>query len=258
MVAIGFVSAKGSPGCTTATLALSHAWLDLPGQRRVLIAECDPAGGDIARGYLRGSLDTDRGIVALAVRRTPDGVAALWEQLLALDSDGRQLLLPGINDPSQGASLEVACAILRTAIPELAEQEPPLDVLVDLGRLHAQHDPRQLWGALDRLILVTRSSLAAVAAAEPAARELRSEVVGPQLSCVVVGEGQPYTAKEIATALALPLLGTLPDDPVGAAVFSGASQAGWRTSRSPLLRSARLLAERLVADVPLAGELADV
>ncbi len=258
MVAVGFVSAKGSPGCTTAALALSHAWLDLPGQRRVLIAECDPVGGDIVRGYLRGTLDADRGVVALAVRRTPDCVAAVWEQLLALDPEGRQLLLPGITDPSQGSSLEKASSILRTAIPELAEQDPLLDVLVDLGRLHTQHEPRQMWGALDRLILVTRSSLAAVAADEAAARELRSGRAGRELGCVVVGEGQPYAAKEIATALALPLLGTLPHDPAGAAVFSGGASAGWRSARSPLLRSARLLAERLVADVPLAVELADV
>ena len=69
MVAVALVSAKGSPGVTTSALALSNAWPEVHSDRRVLLAECDAAGGDIASGYLRGTLDASRGLLALTAQR---------------------------------------------------------------------------------------------------------------------------------------------------------------------------------------------
>ena len=43
------VSAGGSPGVTTTALTLSLGW---PGQ--VILAECDPSGGDILAGLFAG------------------------------------------------------------------------------------------------------------------------------------------------------------------------------------------------------------
>ncbi len=81
MTAIALVSAKGSPGVTTTALALSHAWPEVHPERRVLIAECDAAGGDIATGYLRGTLDDSRGLLALSAQRSDDAVDGLWQHL---------------------------------------------------------------------------------------------------------------------------------------------------------------------------------
>ena len=50
---IAMTSAKGAPGVTTAALALALSW-----PRRTVLAELDPAGGDVLAGYGRGPLVT--------------------------------------------------------------------------------------------------------------------------------------------------------------------------------------------------------
>jgi hypothetical protein len=47
-VLLALCSAKGSPGVTVSGLALTLTW-----PAPVLLAECDPAGGDLAAGFLR-------------------------------------------------------------------------------------------------------------------------------------------------------------------------------------------------------------
>ena len=48
---IALCSAKGAPGVTTSALALALSW-----PRPVILAELDPAGGDVLAGYGRGEL----------------------------------------------------------------------------------------------------------------------------------------------------------------------------------------------------------
>jgi MinD-like ATPase involved in chromosome partitioning or flagellar assembly len=258
VVAVAFVSAKGSPGCTTTALALSSCWPEVAPDRRVLLAECDPAGGDIASGYLRGNLDGSRGLVALAGQRSPDALAAVWEQLLALDDSGRRLLLQGTTDPRQASGLGTAWSALTEAMGGLELQEPPVDVLLDLGRLHTTHEPVHVRQRADLVVLVTRSSLPVVAAARAAAAELGAPAVdggSQRVACLVVGEGQPYSAKEISEACALPLVGVLPYDPVSAATFSTGAPAGRRLPRSPLMRSVRALATSLLDEAVVTPEV---
>ena len=57
---IAFASAKGSPGVTTAVAALAATW---PVDRELLVAEVDPAGGDLV---VRFDLATEPGLVSLA------------------------------------------------------------------------------------------------------------------------------------------------------------------------------------------------
>ena len=59
MSLVALVSAKGSPGVTTTALALAGTW---PENRRVLLAELDPAGGDLAPRF---GLHADPGVVQL-------------------------------------------------------------------------------------------------------------------------------------------------------------------------------------------------
>lgn len=258
MVAVAFVSAKGSPGCTTTALALSSSWPEVAPHRRVLLAECDPAGGDIASGCLRGNLDGSRGLVTLAGQRSPDPLAAVWEQLLALDDDGRRLLLQGPTDPRQASGLGTAWSALSEAMGGLEQQDPPVDVLVDLGRLHTTHEPVVVRQRADLVVLVTRSSLPAVVAARAAAVELKAPTADGRswrVACLVVGEGQPYSAKEISEACALPVIGVLPYDPVSAATFSTGAPAGRRLPRSPLMRSVRALATSLLDEAVATPEV---
>lgn len=103
MAIIALVSAKGSPGVTTSALACALAW-----HRRLVVAECDPAGGSILAGYLGGQLDGPRGIGELAVGELRDGNldTAFWSQLVDLDAPRRErLLLPGLVDPAQSGSV---------------------------------------------------------------------------------------------------------------------------------------------------------
>jgi MinD-like ATPase involved in chromosome partitioning or flagellar assembly len=248
MVAVALLSAKGSPGVTTAALALSTAWPEVHANRRVLVAECDPAGGDIASGYLRGGLDGSRGLAALAAQRSTDPLAAVWEQVLALDDEGWRLLLPGLPDPRQAAGIGSAWSTLASALEGLGQQDPPIDVLLDLGRMRTMHEPAALRQQVDLVVLVTRSSLPAVVAARAAATELAAPAADGRpamVTCLVVGEGRPYSATEISEAIALPVVGALPYDVASAAAFSSGAVGGRRLARSPLLRSARALAAAL-------------
>jgi len=60
MAYIAFASAKGSPGVTTAVAALAATW---PADRPLVVAELDPAGGDLV---VRLDLATEPGLVSLA------------------------------------------------------------------------------------------------------------------------------------------------------------------------------------------------
>lgn len=254
MVAIALLSAKGSPGVTTSVLALSTVWLHVHPDQRVLLAECDPSGGDIASGYLRGGLDGSHGLAALAAQRSPDPVAAVWEQVLALDDEGRRLLLPGLTDPLQAAGIETAWSALASSLNGLGQQDPPIDVLLDLGRMRTLHEPVLLRQQVDHVVLVVRSTLSAIAAARSAAAELTTPATDgrpAKVSCLVVGEGRPYNAAEISEAIALPLVGVLPYDARSADAISTGTTAGRWLPRSALLRSARELAAALLPTLPV-------
>ena len=95
MTVIALASAKGSPGVTTATLALAATW---PG--RALLVEADPAGGDVLAGYGRGELPPAPGLLELATaaRRelTPRDLLA---HSRPLDDQARLRLLAGVSRP---------------------------------------------------------------------------------------------------------------------------------------------------------------
>lgn len=240
------MSAKGSPGCTATALALSAVWTEVLPSRQLLLAECDVAGGDIASGYLAGAADASRGVLGLAVTRSRDPLTAVWEQLVALDNAGNRLLLQGLTDPRQAATARTAWPQLAAAIPKLVRQAPAVDIVMDLGRLHSQHEAQELWQVADQLILVTRSSLSSVAHTQAAASELRDREPAARLTCLVVDEGHPYSGSEIAKALDMPVLATLPWDTRAA---NGFREGGVPRSTSPLLRSCRSLVNRLASSV---------
>ncbi len=242
MVAVALMSAKGSPGCTTTALALSTVWPEMYPDRRLLLAECDAAGGDITSGYLRGQLDDSRGLAALAAQRSSDEVAAVWDQLLAFDDSSRRLFLPGLAEPRLTAGLPHAWTTLATALPDLAGQDPPIDVVVDLGRMRTMHEGVCLRSVVDRIVLLTGSSLSAIAAARSAIGELASQT---QVECLVIGPGRPYSAAEISKALGIAVVGNLPFDPDAAAALNCGNIESRRLTRSPLLRSVRVLATTL-------------
>jgi hypothetical protein len=236
MAVFAMCSARGSPGVTTAALALTLAW---PG--RLVLAECDPAGGTILAGYLRGALGDERSIRELAVAelRGEDLRGHWWSQLVDLQAPHRQrLLLPGIADPVQSGALRPLWGRFAEFFTSLASSDG-YDLIVDCGRLVAPNSPLPLLSAADVVLLTLRPTLPGMAAAIPAVRALRNLLVdqtGSQdsLRLLVTGPGDQST-RAVAHELDTPVVARLPNDPRSAGVLSF---GGTLRTRAPLLQAA--------------------
>ncbi len=248
------LAASKSAGVTTSALALAGVW---PGP--VLLAECDPAGGDINAGLLRGAQPAGALLdLALATRRglTP---AQFWDHTVTLSEDGTVRLLSGLADPAQHPALTSAWPLLIRMLHALDLPAPTgsaeavvdrgWDVLADCGRL-APATPMGLLGAADLILLVLRPRLAHIAHTRSRLSALRSQIADhadgplPELKLLLVGTS-PYPAAEVATAMDLPVAGVLADDPPVAAVLAGLAGHRSRFERSPLIRTAHRVAADL-------------
>jgi hypothetical protein len=226
MALIVLCSAKGSPGVTVTALAFTLTW-----NRRVILAECDPAGGDISAGYLREVRLDGHGLgrltVSLARRRLAED---LWTQLVDLapaeHTAMTRLMLPGLSDPAQAApwaerripgqpsGWEQLAHLLRS----MEGGNAGFDVIVDYGRLSAANPPAPILAAADTVLLVLRPTLPAVRAAAVALAGLSVPGRAP-VGLVTVGEGT-YGSKELALELRTPVVAAMPDDPRMADVLS--------------------------------------
>ncbi|MEU2612265.1 ParA family protein [Micromonospora sp. NPDC007271] len=239
MAIIALLSAKGSPGVTTSALAAALSW-----HRRLVLAECDPAGGSILAGYLGGALDGPRGIGELAVGELRDGNldSAFWSQLVDLDAPKRErLLLPGVVDPAQAGSVTPLWQRFADFFTDLERGVPPYDVLVDCGRLQVAGPPWPVLRAAAIVLLVTRAHLPDLSATRATIRAVERDftehrVPPGTLRLLVVGDG--HGNSEISKALRLPVIARLPHDPRTAAVLS---LGGTVRSGRPLMRAAGAL-----------------
>ncbi len=239
MAVIAVCSAKGSPGVTSTVLALGLIW-PLDAGRRVLVVDGDPAGADIAAGYLQGH--PVPGLHGFATSRTVEVGDAVTESAVALDATGDRLVLPGSTGPRPGLAQAWARLLQLSA-------GGGWDVIVDAGRADAL-DTGDVVVQADLMVLVVASSLRAVAAARPVASRLReardtTATDGDSLLVVVVGERRPYPAEEVAAALDLPPLPSIVWDPGSATVLSDGGSASGRFARSALIRSTAVVARDL-------------
>ena len=254
MSVVALTSARGAPGVSTAALAMTLLW-----PRPAVLAECDPAGGSsVLAGYLRGTVDYSRGLLNLAVaHRHGELEQTLWSQLVPMtpaaaamegasgaDPDERWLL-PGLSDAAQAPSTAALWGPLSSLLASL--ERAGTDVIVDAGRLGTAHAPTVLLRQADLVLLVTGTSLPAVAAARARLGVLRGDlgltaaigVDGSALGLLLVGEGRPYTAREITGALGVPTVAALAWDTASAEVLSAGAAPGRRFDTSPLVRSTR-------------------
>jgi hypothetical protein len=254
MTVLALTSAKGAPGVSTAALAMTLLW-----PRAALLAECDPAGGSsVLAGYLRGTVDHSRGLLALASAHRRDELEqTLWSQTVPLtaapvDGSSRHAdrwLLPGLSDAAQAPSTSTLWGPLGSLLASL--ERAGTDVIVDAGRLGAAHAPLPLLRQADVVLLVMGTSLTAVAAARARLSVLREALsladaaagtadgAAGAVALLLVGEGRPYTSREISGALGLPVIASLAWDPASADVLSAGAPPGRRFDTSPLLRSTR-------------------
>ena len=255
MALIAVAADKGAPGVTTACIALAVVW-----PRPVLLAECDPAGGDLACWLPAaggGRLDPGRGLLSLAVAgRRGIGPGQILDHTQKLS--GGLDVLAGVVTAEQGAGLDMLWGPAGAALAQL----PGLDVIADCGRIGADGPHYDLIASASSVVLVTRDTLAEVVrlrervAAVTAALASRHRNA-PVRVVVVAGHRRFHAAiGEVGRALgpsgATYMLGGLAYDPPSAEALRG--EWGGRLNRSLLIRTARDLAGRLAA--PLAPPVA--
>jgi len=239
---VAVAAGKGAPGVTTTALALAAVW-----PRPAVLAECDPAGGDIVFALRRddgAALAGDRGIVSLATALRVPGTGT---DVLAHTQvvDGGLPLLVGVSSPAHANALSGSWRAIGAA---LAACEA--DVFADCGRLGANTVADDVLDACDRLLLVCRATPATVAHTRSILELIRARHPRLPLSLVVIGDADAPT--QVAAALRglgeLDVLGPLAFDPDAAAGLAGR----WtrRLDRSPLVVSARHLARAVDARLP--------
>jgi hypothetical protein len=245
MAYVAFASAKASPGVTTTITALAATWQR---DRDLLVAELDPAGGDLG---VRFDVATEPGLVTLAAagRRQLDGPTLLGHTQ-PLPFAGR----PGTDGDAEGAVRRVlvgpvaadqagaALAALRGGLPGVLSSLGA-DVLVDCGRLDPGSAAHDVVTEADLLVVVARPVVAEVHHLAARLSGLRPKA----LSLLLIGD-RPYSVAEVADAVGANPLGTLPvDDRAAAALTVGRSDGARILRRSRLLRDARAVAEGLAA-----------
>jgi len=259
MSLIVLTSASGSPGVTTTALGLTVTW-----HRPCLLVEADPTGGSaVAAGYLRGSVLPPEAMIELALaqqdgRQLLDTLAQVTLELPGVD----KRLVPGTRSHEQARSLVGLWEPLATALRSL--EETGQDVVVDAGRLGLFGCPEPLIEAADLALLVIRTDLVALSAARSWAETLRDRFdragVASSLGMLLVGEGEPFGAREVSRVLSLPVVATVAWDPEHAAVLSHGSRPprpgswqrlagrpGWEDS--PMLRSIRAAASAITGTI---------
>jgi hypothetical protein len=247
MAYVAFASAKASPGVTTTITALAATW---PPDRELLVAELDPAGGDLG---VRFDLATEPGLVTLAAagrRQLDRPTLAAHTQPLPFAGRGtegdaeaaaRRVLVGPVAADQAGAAL----AALRGGLPGVLSSLGA-DVLVDCGRLDPGSAVHDVVIEADLLVVVARPVVAEVHHLAARLSGLRPKA----LSLLLIGD-RPYSVAEVADAVGANPLGVLPvDDRAAAALTVGRSDGARVLRRSRLVRDARAVAEGLAGWLP--------
>lgn len=211
MAVVAFCSASGSPGVTTTAVAMALSW-----SRPVLLIEADPTGGSgILAGFLRGTTEYEAGLIELAL--SPVGVAeALRETVRPLAPNVSYVA--GLRAHTQASALGDLWEPLAVALADLESNGQ--DVIIDAGRLGLAGSPRPLLERADLSLILTRTTLPALAGARSWAEAVRRPGTGwAHPGVCLIGEGQPYRAAEVTKVLGLPVVADLPDCPEAAAVY---------------------------------------
>ena len=248
-------SGKAAPGVTTATWALALTW---PGP--VLVADCDPAGGDMGPGLLAGRVSAEHGLLSWSTsarRGVPALTAAsmLAQHVVELPERREVWFLPGFATSTQGFSFTDEIWERLALALERISAATGRDALVDAGRLVGDRGNWPVLRAADQVLLAVRPTVRSVHAAQDATTKLRYELgdLG-KVSALVIGAG-PYSAGEVAAALQTSLGGVLPDDRPAAAVLSDGANVSItkQMQRSALMKAAGGLARRVAASELASG-----
>jgi hypothetical protein len=255
MALIAVAADKGAPGVTTTALALAATW-----PRPVLLAECDPAGGDLV--YRLGSasggrLDSRCGLLSLAVAARRGGPATqVWEHAQKLR--GGLDVLVGVTSAEQGGGLDP----LWGALGQVLAAVPQADVIADCGRLGPDGPYYDFLARATITVLVVRPNLAELVRLRDRARAVAARGdPGGRMGLLVVAERRATrrVVAEVGQTVAhgdspVSVLGVIAYEPKDAKRLRR-GLAG-RLGKSALLRTAREAAgqlERWLSDVGQPG-----
>lgn len=229
MAIIALASAAGSPGVTTTALGLALLW-----PRPVMLIEADPTGGSgLLAGYFRGTREYDAGLIELAL--TASNLSDALADVARPIERTTVSFVAGARSHTQASALRDLWDPLAETLSELEANGQ--DVIVDAGRLGLHGSPEPLLEAADLALLVSRTRLPALSALRSWADAFQRPALDwHQAGLILIGEGQPYSAREVASVVSLPVVASLPDDPESAAVFSAGAQPPKRFDTGPLSR----------------------
>jgi hypothetical protein len=230
MAIITLASASGSPGVTTTALGLALLW-----PRPVLLVEADPTGGsNLLAGYFRGTREYDAGLIELAL--TASNLSDALAEVARPIEGTTVSFVAGTRSHTQAGALQDLWAPLAEALGEL--EATGQDVIIDAGRLGLRGSPEALLDEADLALLVGRTTLPHLSSLRSWAEAFQRPALDWHQSAVLlIGEGQPYNAREVTEVVSLPVLVSLPDDPDSAAVFSRGAQPPRRFETGPLARA---------------------
>jgi hypothetical protein len=253
MALIAVAADKGAPGVTTASVALAAVW-----PRPVLLAECDPAGGDLVYRLPAadgGRLDPRRGLLSLAVAaRRGLQPHQVWEHAQKLR--GGLDILAGVGGAEQGSGLEP----LWGSVGRVLAAAPQADVIADCGRVGVDGPVYDLLAQASTVILLTRVSLGEVirlrdrVSVLAAALRRRGRPAG-RIDVVVITDYKNFGAAiaEVGQALRQ---GGAPGRVVGGLAYEPKSadqlRGEWsgKLDKSMFIRTARAIAGDLASALP--------
>ncbi|GAB2446780.1 hypothetical protein GCM10027062_30290 [Nocardioides hungaricus] len=230
MAVVALASASGSPGVTTSALGLALLW-----PRPVLLVEADPTGGSgMLAGYFRGTREYDAGLIELAL--TAGDISDALAQVGRPIEGTTVSFVAGPRSHIQASALSDLWDPLADVLSGL--ESTGQDVIVDAGRLGLHGSPQPLLDAADLALLVSGTTLPNLSAARSYAETFQRPALDwRQSGVLLVGEGRPYSARDVATTVNLPVLACLPDDPGSAAVFSRGARPAKKFNTGPLARA---------------------
>lgn len=243
MAVITLCSASGSPGVTTTAIGLAMSW-----PRPVLLVEADPSGSNgLLAGIFRGGREYDVGLLEL--RSSPLAVSDALRDVVRPIEGANVSFVVGTQTHSQAAGMSGLWAPLAEALADL--ERAGQDVIVDAGRLGLVGSPEPLLSWADLTLLLTRTSLPALAGARTWAEDLRSPsaTTWREPGLLLVGEAQPYGKGEVTNALGLPVVATIADDAAAAAVYHRGATPPRRFDSGPYVRSLRAAAAAITSTV---------
>jgi hypothetical protein len=232
MSLVAWIGVKGANGASTGALAVASVW---PRDRKVLFAELDPAGGDLAARF---ALAPDPGLVQLSAGfRHALAAEEVWSHTQTLP--GGVPVLVGPASAQQGHALGHLWEHLGPVLAAL----PDTDVIADCGRLEPGSPVLELVDHAAILVFAARPTLEGVA-------HLRARIAArpsdAPIGVVLTGD-RPYSAPEVEAAVGVKVIGVLPRDDRAAAMLNGEPGSPTALSRSGLVRTARDVATAIAA-----------